>query len=130
MSFVQKSSKTKKSKQQSSIDFSNDIKKLERKITELQHKKESPKFIQQFSQFERIVENLQNKINRLEQKNKHYSDATRELENSVKEMKKLKPTSSNSNEVRILNNVINEDLNKMKIKIEKNEDILKKILFN
>ena len=129
MSFVQKSNKTKKSKQQSSIDFSNDIKKLERKITELQ-KKESPKFIQQFSQFERIVENLQNKINRLEQKNKHYSDATRELENSVKEMKKLKPTSSNSNEVRILNNVINEDLNKMKIKIEKNEDILKKILFN
>ena len=120
MSFVQKSSKTKKSKQQSSIDFSNDIKKLERKITELQ-KKESPKFIQQFSQFERIVENLQNKINRLEQKNK-------QLESSVKEMKK--PTSSNSNEVRILNNVINEDLNKMKIKIEKNEDILKKILFN
>ena len=122
MSFVQKSNKTKKSKQQSSIDFSNDIKKLERKITELQ-KKESPKFIQQFSQFERIVENLQNKINRLEQKNK-------QLESSVKEMKKIKPTSSNSNEVKILNNVINNDLNKMKIKIEKNEDILKKILFN
>lgn len=122
MSFIQKNSKTKKSKQKSSIDFSNDIKKLEKKITELQHN-QSP----QFSKFESIIENLQNKINRLEQKNK-------QLESSVKEVKKIKyksvNNSENNSEVKILNNVINEDLNKMKIKIEKNEDILKKLLFN
>lgn len=84
----------------------------------------SPQFIQHFSQFERIVENLQNKINRLEQKNT-------QLESSIKEIKKIKPTSTNStDEVKILNNVINEDLNKLKIKIEKNESIIKRILFN
>tara|TARA_R110002020_G_scaffold306484_5_gene522432 strand:- start:3204 stop:3542 length:339 start_codon:yes stop_codon:yes gene_type:complete len=112
MSFVQKTSKTKK--QKSSIDVSNDIKKLEKKITELQNKKEP-----NFSQFEIIVKNLQNKILMLEQKN-------RTLENEVK---KIKP-SNNTNNTEILNNVINKDLNDLKIKIEKNEDILKKLLFN
>tara|TARA_Y100000296_G_C5117352_1_gene228487 strand:+ start:298 stop:441 length:144 start_codon:yes stop_codon:yes gene_type:complete len=47
----------------------------------------------------------------------------------MKEIKKIKPTSMNK-EVKLLNNVINKDLNEIKIKIEKNESIIKKILFN
>ena len=71
------------------------------------------------------IQHLKDKINRLEQKN-------RQLENSVKEMMKKKtPVSvNNNNEVRTLSKVINNDLNKIKLKIEKNESIIKKILFN
>ena len=68
------------------------------------------------------IQYLENKISRLEQKNQ-------KLENSMKEIKKIKPTSMNK-EVKLLNNVINKDLNEIKIKIEKNESIIKKILFN
>ena len=116
-----------KKKSDNNINILNEkVRKLIFKVDQLEKVKQisqSPQQFsqspQQFSQFERIFEKLQNKINRLEQKNN-------QLENSIK---KIKPT-GNSSEVKILNNIINNDLNKMKIKIEKNESIIKKILFN
>jgi hypothetical protein len=68
--------------------------------------------------YEKRIKFLENKVVRLSKK----------LENVVGKFGN--PPSPNSNNTNLLTNIINEDLNKLKIKIEKNENIIKKILFN
>ena len=77
------------------------------------------------------VSNLENKIIKLENtiKNLQPQNLEKKISDLEKKIKDL-PKNNNDNDNKILNNIINDDLNKIKIKIEKNEKILKKMLFN
>ena len=107
MSFVGKNKKN--------INKNNSVSKsdkhLENKIKALEKKMEI-KLLENNS-----LKNLEQKMENLENENK----------NLVKMIKNLPKKNTDD---KILKNIINNDLNKMKIKIEKNEDIIKKILFN
>jgi hypothetical protein len=85
------------------------------------------------------VKELEKKILNLEKKNFvpqkiNYDNKIKFLENKVKELEKkikyIKPGKSSKEDTQLLKDIINTDLNKLKIKIEKNESIIKKILFN
>ncbi len=94
------------------------------------------------------IQILEEKLNNLPQNNNNNNNAKKILllENHIdsftKKILKLEKLSNrsvipktnlkanNTDDIKILKNVINDDLNKLKIKIEKNENIIKKILFN
>lgn len=90
----------------------------------------------------KLVQDLSNRVQRLEQKitERTKPQNVKSLERKILELERKIQTSSvqqapqtsqsNSREMKILNNVINEDLNKIKIKLEKHEDLIKKMLFN
>ena len=119
MSLTQKSQSTKSKK---TIQSQGGVIKLIHNLTEKVRQLEQSKQ----SNTPQNVRHLERKMTELEQKN-------RSLELSIREIKN-KPTSSgtsgNSREIKILNNIVNEDLNKIKLKLEKHEDLIKKILFN
>ena len=74
---------------------------------------------------------LLNKISLLEEKINNSSSFNQEnkikmLEEKILKLEKL----INTKNTKSLTNVINDDLNKLKIKIDKNESIIKKLLFN
>ena len=74
---------------------------------------------------------LLNKISLLEEKINNTSSFNQEnkikmLEEKILKLEKL----INTKNTKSLTNVINDDLNKLKIKIDKNESIIKKLLFN
>lgn len=93
--------------------------------------------IYKFAELENKVKNLENnpKNDNSNNPSVNYEKRIKFLENKVVRLsKKLENVvdnpSPNSNNTNLLTNIINEDLNKLKIKIEKNENIIKKILFN
>jgi len=91
-------------------DLSDKVQQLEIKIKDIERIKQSNK--------PQNVRNLERKILDLERKMKTSSNSTPQT------------SSQNNREMKMLNNVINEDLNKIKIKLEKHEDLIKKMLFN
>jgi len=98
-------------------------------------------FIQHNKQKKRVNSNgllnkfkeLENKINILENGGSKQNNNINNYENRIKfledRIKFLEKDLSNG-DTKLLKNIINNDLNKLKIKIEKNENIIKKILFN
>ncbi len=98
--------------------------KLALKVTQLEKNKQNNE--------PQHIKNLEQQIRQLEKKNRQLELSMELSIKEIKEIKNNKPISpvKSSDEIKLLNNIINNDLNKLKIKIEKNESVIKKILFN
>jgi len=105
----------------------------------------SKKTIQDQGGVIKLVQDLSNKVQQLEQKIisiesikqsnkpqnvKHLERKMVDLERKLSSTQRVSAPQNNSREIKMLNNIINEDLNKIKIKLEKHEDLIKKMLFN
>jgi len=94
-------------------DLSNKVQQLETRMRDMERNKQSNRPTN--------VRNLERKMIELEKKIKASSNSASQTPQA---------SQNNNREMKMLNNVINEDLNKIKIKLEKHEDLIKKMLFN
>lgn len=115
MSFIGKNTKTKNKKIQNNAELNNLVKNLQKKVENLKPNNNSED-----------LNELKNEIIRLKNDNQNFKKKILKLEKKNSNLNQ----SQNSDDAKILKKIINDDLNKIKIKIDKNESIIKKILFN
>ena len=133
-------------------NLSDKIQQLENtnKIQQLENNKNLLQFLKQLENNNNLNKNLEKKIIELEQKilsmelqnrikpvlihkqnqNVGRGQNIKNLERKLIDLEKKILTKKSNRENKVLNNVINEDLNKIKLKLEKHEDLIKKFIFN